>query len=137
MDSEVRKYCQHIIKAQIKVLREDKKKGVWYWDYPAMASICYDAKGQKMKRGYAHSPHGTKWNEILRKRMERLAAIGEYSRLERFIVGNCAEQHAGNNYMNAYKEKDLKKLFFSEAVRPRTMQVFQACRNCKAIFPNL
>ena len=136
MDSQIRKYCQHIIKSQLKVLRYDKQKGK-YWDYPAMASICHDKEYKKMKRGYSHSPKETKWNQILRKKMEKLASIGKRSRKEPYIVGNCAEQHAGNNYMNKYMEKDLKQLYFSKAVRPRTMQEFDPCENCKYIFPNL
>ena len=136
MDSQIRKYCRHIIKSQLKVLRYDMQKGK-YWDYPAMASICYNKIRTQMKRGYSHSPKGTKWNEILKKKMERLAPIGGRSRKVAYIVGNCAEQHAGNNYMNAYHEKDLKQLFFSKSVRPRTMQEFEPCENCKFIFPNL
>lgn len=136
MDSQIRKYCQHIIKSQLKVLRYDQQKGL-YWDYPAMASICHNEDYKKMKRGYSHSPKGIKWNETLKKKMERLAPIGKRPRKESYIIGNCAEQHAGNNYMNAYHEKDLRQLRFSDAVRPRTMQVFEACENCKYIFPNL
>ena len=135
---KIRKYCQHIVKAQIEVLRYNMQKKVWYWDLPAMASVCHDGKYGRCKNGYAHPPKGTKWNDILRRKMLRLGNIGEHStRGERNIIGNCAEQHAGNNYMNSYKEKNMENLYFSEAVRPRTMEVYPPCDNCKYIFPNL
>lgn len=137
MDSKIRKYCRHILKSQKEILRKDKQKKVWYWDCPAMVSICHDGVYRKRKQSYSHPPQGTKWNETLKRKMERLGNIGEKSHLEYYIIGNCAEQHAGNNYMNSYKERDLRKLYFSDTVRPRTMQVFSPCKNCKYIFPNL
>ena len=39
--------------------------------------------------------------------------------------------------LKKYHENDIHKLHFTEAVRPKTMQVFPYCDNCKAIFPNL
>ena len=39
MNPDIRAYCKHILKIHIEVLRFDKQKGVWYWDYPAVASI--------------------------------------------------------------------------------------------------
>ncbi|MFR3524861.1 MAG: hypothetical protein ACLTWD_09505 [Bacteroides uniformis] len=139
MDSEIRKYCKHILKVHIEVLRHDRQKGVWYWDYPAAASICYSSqKGKQIKhRGYSHSPKGTKWHHILRKKMEKIGEIGKppYKRETKNIIGNCAEQHAGNNLMRKYKINELNTLSFSYAVRPRTMEIIPACHNCKSIFP--
>lgn len=138
MDSEIREYCKHIQKAQINVLRYDKKKGVWYWDLPAAASICHNLNYKLHQHGYSHKPAGTKWKGVLANKLSRLGKIGEHSKLGRGnIIGNCAEQHAGNNYMNYYNEKKLNSLYFSETVRPRTMEILPPCDNCQFIFPNL
>lgn len=72
--------------------------------------------------------------------MERLLGhIGDNSRLEphHYIVGNCAEQHAGNKYMHKYHEVNTDNLYFTESVRPRTMEVMQPCENCKTMFNTL
>ena len=144
MDSEIRKYCKHIAKKHTEVLRKNKNTGVWFWDLPAAASICYSRlKGKKIQhRGYAHIPQGTKWNHVLRKIIEKLGEIGKTPTVKPkgekiYILGNCAEQHAGNNLMNKYNIKDLKSLYFSECIRPRTMEHMPPCYNCRHIFPNL
>lgn len=145
MDSEIRQYCKHIKKKHIEVLRKDRKKGVWYWDLPAAASICYSNKAGKQirHRGYSHNPQGTKWNDILRRIIEKFGEIGEKPIIKPkgkekiYILGNCAEQHAGNNLMNKYKVNNINSLYFSECIRPRTMEVIPPCYNCKKIFPNL
>lgn len=140
MHKEIRKYCNHIKKVHIEVLRLDKNTGVRYWDYPACATVCHDGAYQRTARGYAHKPQGTKWVDVLRRKMERLLGhIGDNSRLEphHYIVGNCAEQHAGNKYMHKYHEVNTDNLYFTESVRPRTMEVMQPCENCKTMFNTL
>ena len=137
MDAKIREYCRHIRKVRIEVLRRDYQTGVWYWDLPAAAVICYDKKRTKQKRGYAHSPKGTHWHNVLYCQLSKLGELGKTPRSVGNIIGNCAEQHAGNNFMNHYKCKNIKYLYFSEAVRPRTMEVIPPCNNCKSIFPNL
>lgn len=138
MDSHILNYCKHICKVQVEVLRFNRKKKVWYWDLPAMATICHNHNKSKFAKGYSHKPQGTKWHNILRLKLERLGEIGEKPRAGNgYIIGNCAEQHAGNNYMNKYRESHLNNLYFTEAVRPRTKEVFPSCNNCKSTFPNL
>lgn len=138
MDFHIQDYCEHICKEQIKVLCKNHKKGVWYWDLPAMASICHDGNYTRMARGYAHDPKGTKWHSLLISKMGGIGGLGNHStKGKRYILGRCSEQHAGNNYIKSYKSTDLNDLYFSESVRPRTMEVFPPCDNCKYIFPNL
>ena len=101
MDKRIREYCKHIRKAQIEVLRKDKNTQVWYWDLPAMATICHDKWNLHSARGYAHNPKGTRWHSFLKRKLLRLGNIGKCSHIGKgYIIGNCAEQHAGNNYMN-------------------------------------
>ena len=138
MDKRIHDYCKHICKAHIEVLRTDHKTHSKFWDLPAMAAVCHDVNHTHFAKGYAHHPKGTKWHLILKRELEKLGNIGERSGLgKRYVIGNCAEQHAGNNYMNRFHENDIHRLYFTEIVRPRTMEVFSSCDNCKTIFPNL
>ena len=138
MDKRIHDYCKHIRKAQIKVLRTGHKKHSKFWDLPAMATICHDIQRKHFVKGYAHHPKGTKWHSSLKRELLKLGDIGKRSRLGRgYIIGNCAEQHAGNNYMNKFHENNIHHLYFTETVRPRTMEVFPSCDNCKAVFSNL
>ena len=138
MDKRIHDYCKHICKAQINVLRIDHKTQSKFWDLPAIATICHNFNNTNSAKGYAHHPKGTKWHSFLKQELQKLGNIGERSRLgRRYVIGNCAEQHAGNNYMNRFHENDINRLYFTEAVRPRTMEVFPYCDNCKTIFPNL
>ena len=139
MHPEIRDYCKHLVKTHEEVLRYNKVLKVWYWDLPAMACICHDGIYGNKRRNFSHHPSGTKWVGVLAIRLRSvLGKIGERSKFgKRYIIGNCAEQHAANSYISRYGENDLSKLYFSEAVRPKTMQVFEPCDNCKAVFPNL
>lgn len=139
MHAEIRKYCNHIKKTQFEVLKQDKEKGVWYWDLPSCVSFCHNGNYTRMSRGYSHLPDGTKWHDTLRRLiLQLLGPMGEHSHENtRNIIGNCSEQHAGNNYMRKYAEMNVANLHFSEAIRPRTMEVIQPCANCKKIFPTL
>lgn len=138
MHPKIRYYCRHIIRTHFEVLCYDRKTGKEYWDYPAMASICHDGHYGHMSRGYSHKPYQTKWHSILYRQLMRLGQIGQHSTIgKHYIIGNCAEQHAANSYMKEYKENKLSNLYFSEAVRPRTFEVFPACENCKNTFPKL
>ena len=139
MDSEIRKYCKHIQKTHNHdVLRFDPDKKVKYWDLPAAASVCYGFGSQA--RGCSQSPQGKKWIDALRRVMCRLGTIGKPSRISRNVIGRCAEQHSCNNLgakVRIASEGDLRRIRFSDTVRPRTMQVLDPCANCKSIFPTL
>jgi hypothetical protein len=137
MNSLIRKYCNQIRKQHQADLDSNNDSRKKHWDIPAMVTICHDGKCKKVRRGYSHAPAGTKWNQILQRKFQGLGEIGGRSAKCNYIIGNCSEQHAANNYMNHYKEKKLGNLFFTESVRPRTMQVFPSCENCRYLFPNL
>ena len=71
------------------------------------------------------------WHAVLKTKLEETAPIGQR------LIGNCAEQHAANNYMNQLNEDDLGELHFSIARRPRTKEEIPYCNNCKRTFPNI
>lgn len=139
MDPLIRKYCKSIRKRHLEELRVDKRTGTKFWDLPACASICHNGDYGKTRKGYSHKTNGTKWHDVLRRKMEKeLGDIGSRSNLgKHFYIGNCAEQHSGNNYMKKYKESNISSLHFSETVRPRTMEIIPPCDNCKKLFDTL
>ena len=139
MDPLIRKYCKSIRKRHLEVLLVDKRTGTKFWDLPACASICHNGDYGKTRKGYSHKPNGTKWHDVLRRKMEKeLGDIGSRSNLgKHFYIGNCAEQHSENNYMKKYKESNISSLHFSETVRPRTMEIIPPCDNCKKLFDTL
>ena len=53
-----------------------------------------------------------------------------------YYIGHCSEVNAANKVL-LKKATDLKNLFFSVAIRPRTMQIIEPCMNCATIFPTL
>lgn len=120
-------------------MRVDKRTRTKFWDLPACASICHNGDYSRTRKGYSHKPEGTKWHDVLRRKMvKELGDIGTRSNLgKHFYIGNCAEQHSGNNYMKKYKESNISSLHFSETVRPRTMEIIPPCDNCKKLFDTL
>ena len=138
-DEEILHYCEHICNKHIQTRRNNKDTGTWYWDYPAMAVICHD-NGCYVKRGsYSHYPQKDEFHPILKRQLEVLGKIGGHciNPGRRYIIGNCAEQHAANIFMKQCDEDNLDNLYFSRAMRPRTKQTFEYCDNCKDTFPNL
>lgn len=101
------------------VLRMDHKTHLKFWDVSAMATECHNVNYVHFAKGYTHYPKG-----IL------LGNISERLRLgKKNVIGNYAEQHAGNSYMNRVHENDIHKFYFTETVRlrSRTMEVFPSC----------
>ena len=135
--SSIRKYCRHIRRAHIEVLRYDRRLNKSYWDLPAIASICHDGYFQQLARGYSDTPAKEKWADVLNRIMTKLGGIGNKHKGCKNIIGRCAEQHAANKYIRQYNQNHIDKLHFTVAVRPRTMQVYPPCNNCKTIFPQL
>lgn len=130
MDKRIRAYCKHICKTHIEVLRKDHKTHSKFWDLPAMAVICHDIGRTHFAKEYSHHPAGTKWHSILEMELRRLGNIGKRSCIGKgYVIGNCAEQHAGNNYMKEFHESHLDNLYFTEAVRLPRLQFGQARDN--------
>ena len=139
-DEEILHYCEHIMNVHKQVLRLNKKTGTWYWDYPAMAAICHDSGCYVKRASYSHFPQKNEYHRVLKQKLQELGGdIGERSNKPgwRFVIGNCAEQHAANIFMKQCEEDDLNNLYFSVPMRPRTKQTFPYCENCKDTFPNL
>jgi hypothetical protein len=69
----------------------------------------------------------------LKQRLEnRLAQIG--TTLNGNIVGKCAEVGAANKILRTRPMLPATRLTFTNAIRPRTMQVIPMCKNCIITF---
>lgn len=128
---EVCDYCNHIMNKHIQVLRRNKHEKTWYWDYPAVAAVCHNDTCMVKRSSFSHYPNKGNWHYVLKEKLEEIDEIGKS------LVGNCAEQHAANNYMNQLHENNLNELFFSTARRPRTKEIIAYCDNCRMVFPNI
>ncbi len=134
---EIKKYAEEVRRQNESVLLRNRQKYSKFWDLPACVSICYGTRKGVFAKGYSHMPNGTIWHPTLKKRLDDIGQIGYPTHLDKNILGRCAEQHSGNNYMKKAHENHLKNLNFSITIRPRTGQTIDFCNNCKEIFPNL
>lgn len=130
-DKEIRDYCDHIMFSHTQVQRQNKQSKTWYWDYPTVASVCHDDACMVKRSSYSHYPSKDGWHPVLKAKLEEIDEIGKS------LVGNCAEQHAANIYMNQLAEDDLEQLYFSISRRPRTKEEKPYCNNCQHTFPNI
>ncbi|MDY3267634.1 MAG: hypothetical protein SOX26_09010 [Phocaeicola sp.] len=136
MDYRIKEYCRQILKGHECTLATGKNNKKWFWNYPAAVSICYN--NGFFKRGYSHFSKDTVWAEPLRLKIMKIGKLGYGTPFCKNPLGNCAEQHSGNNLMKSYKGiNKLEQLYFTETIRPRTMEVLTPCKHCKLIFPNL
>ena len=106
-------------------------------DYPAMASACC-CMGY-IAVDHSKSPQSASFHPVLRNKLMILGKIGQKSLRTKCenIIGNCAEAHAANKLLKSNKCNKLKDIHFSVAMRPRTLEEFPPCENCKATFPTL
>lgn len=145
-EKEIRDYCSFICNSHIQVLRTNRNTYTPYWDYPAIACICHNKECNQKRASFSHCPTPGEWHTVLENTMELiLGPIGSHPKTSgkpmpvepKYIIGQCAEQHAANIYMKELNEVCLDNLHFSSAMRPRTKQVFPYCNNCKALFKTL
>ena len=149
-------YCRHLVNDKVLVTRNAymkacKKTGSSktsykpnvIWDYPAVAVTSFDINGGYTRSNYSRAAYASSYNVVLTNKLnslERGKKIGDMRHNN--IIGHCAEPHAANSTMNSFhndmhKDMQLKEVFFSEAKRPRTMEVIPTCQNCLDTFPNL
>lgn len=105
------------------------------YDLPAAAVTC--SNGKHRVSDYSRGVDETHVREPLKSAIEALGRIGKYrdDRSCHNALGHCAEQHAASTLQNQHHSTtDPKRLGFSKAIRPRTMEVIDYCKNCKDIF---
>lgn len=65
----------------------------------------------------------------------QLSSLGElYTRVNGNYLGCCAEIDAADHVMSKLRDLKPDEVNFSDARRPRTMQIVPPCKNCKSTF---
>ena len=106
-----------------------------HYDLPAAAVTC--SNGSHKASEYSRGVKEAHVLEPLRSEIEKLGRIGERRNDGSCnnTLGRCAEQHAASTLQNRkYSYTPPARLQFSKAMRPRTMEVVEYCKNCKDIF---
>ena len=150
-------YCRNLINRNVLVTRTEfipyckkakknnktsYKKNV-IWDYPAVAITSSDNNGQYVCSNYSRAAYVTSFNTLLTNKLNSIDSTKKIGDVRnKNIIGHCAEPHAANQTMNTFRKKrghdlSLNLVYFSLALRPRTMGIIDTCQNCKDTFPNL
>lgn len=129
-------YCKSIFNSVQRQYSGRSNSRSWK-NYPAVAVVCTDKSGI-CSRGTSNKVDGGfyKCTPVLASKLSTLGPIGVPSRFCKNRVGYCAEPHAARGMIIKHSCK-LEKLFFSKALRPRTMECIKPCKNCKRTFSNL
>ena len=71
-------------------------------------------------------------HSLLKYRLNLLGGL--FVRVNGNVLGCCAEVNVSNKVLFICPHLTLDRIVFSDAIRPRTMQVIKMCRNCKNTF---
>ncbi len=94
----------------------------------AVVVASYSGFDKKDTSGHVPDPLSPK----LKRSLELLGPVG--TKVNGNLVGCCAEQRASNHLILNFPAVPIKRIIFSEAIRPRTMQKIPMCQNCKSTF---
>ena len=140
------KYCGQL-RNKVVLQRKFPKQGNPYWDYPTVASVCQSDRFNCTCKN--HSRPMRSCNNLLLHEIQNYGNLGEpatrnrplYNGSPNYPLGNCAEQHAANDVLNALDKKNCPKslndLYFSRARYVRDNREVDACVNCRIILPNV
>lgn len=73
---------------------------------------------------------------LLHKRLylKLISQGGLFVRVNGNVLECCSEVNAGNKILQRLSYLNLNQINFSDAIRPRTMQIVRTCRNCNTTF---
>lgn len=120
-----------------KAVYERKQKDSWYIVAGCSASVrdkSWELGTNGSVRNYLYEP------VFVDRVQERFngKTVGEKSDLEKWPIGQCAEQHAANEVIKNSSLPVLDDFQFSDAVFAKDPEVIKPyCRNCKALFDQL
>lgn len=134
LNSEAQKYARGVRRSVLKSFSEYKKKPR-VRDYPATVVACSN-RSDLVKEKSAMLFIGNT-DVSFANTVKTLLGHPIGAKLNGNVVGDCAEQRAVNKYYLRGKRRNFESFVFSDAIRPRTMQVVKNCRNCKSLFPQL
>ena len=99
-------------------------------DYPAAVVAAGKSYFKKVARSGPINPH-----LISHKLRAKLSNLGKmYSEVNGNTLGCCAEVNGANHIINRLPHLQTYEIEFSNARRPRTMQIVPPCKNCKLTF---
>ena len=123
--------------------------------YPAMAVCCCNSYFSIIGKGISCTPYPNTYHYLIKHLLQTNLGndIGKHSPITncKFIIGQCAEPHAANNYLRKIKKRHPdpihlfnldSALYFSTPYRPRIKgpvlvpRLFPYCDNCKSTFVN-
>lgn len=126
-------------KIRNRVVKRAKGKTPRRKDYPAVLVSCGDPTINIHKEECSRDCRGYEYKPQIAQALLKIGPIGGKSNIKGCanFVGHCAEPHAANEVIKQGSKQSIGQLLFSEAIRPRTMQIVSYCDNCKAIFKQL
>ncbi len=96
------------------------------------AAIIAAGKSHYKNIGRSRPPSPHIFSDKLRA---QLSLLGEmYTQVNGNYLGCCAEVNAADHLMTKLRYLNPKDINFSNARRPRTMQIIPPCQNCKSTF---
>jgi hypothetical protein len=98
--------------------------------HPAAIIAAGKSYYKKVGRSRPPSPHIN--SDKLRMKLSTLGQI--YTQVNGNFLGCCAEVDAADYIMTKLRHLDPNQVDFSNARRPRTMQIIPPCKNCKSTF---
>lgn len=118
--------------AEIRDLVKQSKQKVTIYDYPAVAVGCYTSY-HLLYINTTHSKPDYKQTPILQAALQSIGTIGKTRKECKNVIGGCAEPKVVY-YALMQTGFNIRKLFFTQAYRPRTGEQVKYCRNCKDVF---
>jgi hypothetical protein len=98
--------------------------------HPAAVVAAGKYRYKNVGRSRPPSPHI--FSDKLRVKLSSLGEI--YTKVNGNFLGCCAEVNAADILMSKLRYLNPKDIYFSDARRPRTMQIVPTCQNCKSTF---
>lgn len=144
LDPTTTAYCEQICRnhekqkhKQVPLHRNGQEDGcrTEFYDLPAAAVTC--SNGSRKVSDYSRGVRAEHVKNPLKSEIEKLGRLGERRNGGGCsnTLGRCAEQHAASTLQNRkYSYSPPARLQFSKAMRPRTMEIVEYCKNCKDIF---
>ena len=125
--SQVYEKCEDI-RGRVK----ESKKKVTIYEYPAVAVGCHTGY-HFLYINTTHSKPDYRQTPILQAALQSIGPIGKTRRECKNTIGGCAEPKAVH-YALIQGGFNVKKLYFTQAYRPRTGEPIKYCKNCKDVF---
>lgn len=136
LDDSAYVYCFKVCKEVLASYSNPTKR-----DYPSMVVAC-SLKGNSFidRSGEIIQYCKLMDDRFLCKHHVRSWNLSMVTNINRWKVGNCAEEHVANKALETVtgcNDRDIDNIIFSHAIRPRTKNTRHYCDNCLLTFPQL